>query len=146
MDSFRSAEVLVFPNVRAFDPARGLDAVVDVVIERGVISRVGQGAATPDILSSEHAQVVRGKNLLLVPAFVDLHAHLREPGQEYKEDIASGLAAAAAGGFAHVCVMPNTRPVNDTRSITEAMIAKAKAIGGPQLHPIGAITLGQRGT
>ncbi|MBK9259335.1 MAG: dihydroorotase [Polyangiaceae bacterium] len=146
IDSFRSAQVLVFSSVRAFDPARGLDAIVDVVIENGVISRVGQGAATPDILSSEHAHVIRGESLLLLPAFVDLHAHLREPGQEYKEDIASGLAAAAAGGFAHVCVMPNTRPVNDTRSITEAMIAKAKSIGGPQLHPIGAITIGQKGS
>jgi dihydroorotase len=144
--SIRTAEVLVFSGVRAFDPSQGLDAIVDVVVDNGVITRVGQGAATADILSSERTRIVRGEGLLLVPAFVDLHAHLREPGQEYKEDIASGLAAAAAGGFAHVCVMPNTRPINDTRSITEAMIAKAKSIGGPRLHPIGAITIGQKGT
>jgi dihydroorotase len=144
--SFRPAEVLVFSGVRAFDPTQKLDAIADVVVENGVITRVGQGAATADILSSERTRVVDGKGLLLLPAFVDLHAHLREPGQEYKEDIASGLAAAAAGGFAHVCVMPNTRPVNDTRSITEAMIAKAKSVGGPRLHPIGAITIGQKGT
>mgnify|MGYP000579578436 CR=1 FL=1 len=144
--SLRSPELLVFSAVRAFDPAQRLDALVDVVIENGIITRVGQGAATHEVRSSERAHVVSGEGLLLVPAFVDLHAHLREPGQEYKEDIASGLAAAAAGGFAHVCVMPNTRPVNDTRSITEAMIARARSVGGPSLHPIGAITLGQKGT
>jgi len=144
--SFRSTELLVISGVRAFDPAERLDEVVDVVIENGVIARMGKGAATADIRSSERAQIIPGEGLLLLPAFVDLHAHLREPGQEYKEDIASGLAAAAAGGFAHVCVMPNTRPVNDTRSITEAMVAKARSIGGPRLHPIGAITLGQKGS
>lgn len=144
--SLRTPELLVFSGVRAFDPTLQLDAVVDVVVENGVVTRVGQGAATQEVRSSERAHIVAGEGLLLLPAFVDLHAHLREPGQEYKEDIASGLAAAAAGGFAHVCVMPNTRPVNDTRSITEAMIAKARSIGGPCLHPIGAITLGQKGT
>jgi dihydroorotase len=76
---------------------------------------------------------------------VDLHAHLREPGQEYKEDIASGLAAAAAGGFTDVCAMPNTRPVNDTRAVTELLVHKARAIGGTRLHPIAAITMGQKG-
>ncbi|HMY19844.1 MAG TPA: amidohydrolase family protein, partial [Polyangium sp.] len=138
--SLRTPDLLVIAGVRAFDPAARLDDVVDVVIERGVITRVGQNAATQEICASENAKIIRGDGLLLTPAFIDLHAHLREPGQEYKEDIASGLAAAAAGGFAHVCVMPNTRPVNDTRSITEAMVAKARSIGGPQLHPIGAIT------
>ena len=144
MDSGTS--VLIFTGVRAFDPARELDGVVDVVIEGGVISRVGAGAATDELLRAERARVIEGRGRLLVPAFVDMHAHLREPGQEYKEDITSGLAAAAAGGFAHVCVMPNTRPVNDTRAITEAMIARARSIGGPSLHPIGAITMGQKGT
>src|SRR3954447_20270146 len=140
-----SPKLLVFIGVRAIDPARSLDAHVDVVVEDGTISRVGVGAASEDIRSSEHARVIDGRGLWLVPGFVDLHAHLREPGHEYKEDIASGLAAAAAGGFAHVCAMPNTRPVNDTRSITEAMVARARALGGPALHPIGAITKGQKG-
>jgi dihydroorotase len=144
--SLRTPDLLVIAGVRAFDPAARLDDVVDVVIERGVITRVGQNAATQEICASENAKIIRGDGLLLTPAFIDLHAHLREPGQEYKEDIASGLAAAAAGGFAHVCVMPNTRPVNDTRSVTEAMVAKARSIGGPQLHPIGAITIGQKGS
>ncbi|WP_437283133.1 dihydroorotase [Sorangium sp. So ce375] len=138
--------LLLFVGVRAVDPAQQLDDVIDVVVEDGVITRSGRGAATDDLRRADRAEIVQGDGLLLLPAFVDLHAHLREPGQEYKEDIASGLAAAAAGGFAHVCAMPNTRPVNDTRSITEAMIARARAIGGPALHPIGAITVGQKGS
>ncbi|WP_437961470.1 dihydroorotase [Sorangium sp. So ce119] len=137
--------LLLLVGVRAVDPAHQLDEVVDIVIEDGVITRVGRGAATDDLRRAARAEIIQGDGLLLLPAFVDLHAHLREPGQEYKEDIASGLAAAAAGGFAHVCAMPNTRPVNDTRSITEAMVARARAIGGPALHPIGAITIGQKG-
>lgn len=137
--------VLVIAGVRAVDPAASLDEVVDVVIERGAVTRVGRSAANDDIRRAEGARIIDGKGLLLVPAFVDLHAHMREPGQEYKEDIASGLAAAAAGGFAHVCAMPNTRPVNDSRAITEAMIARAREVGGPRLHPIGAITVGQKG-
>ena len=139
------AGILVFAGVRAIDPSRSLDALVDVVIEGGVVRRVGAGAATEEVRRSERARVIEGRGRMLLPAFVDLHAHLREPGQEYKEDIASGLAAAAAGGFAHVCVMPNTRPVNDSRALTEAMVARARAIGGPALHPIGAITKGQKG-
>lgn len=137
--------LLVFTGVRAIDPARDLDGVVDVVVERGVITRVGAGAATEEIRAAEGARVIEGRGRLLVPAFVDLHAHLREPGHEYKEDIRSGLAAAAAGGFAHVCAMPNTKPVNDTRAITEALVARARELGGPALHPIGAITKGQQG-
>ncbi|WP_437873590.1 dihydroorotase [Sorangium sp. So ce363] len=138
--------LLLFVGVRAVDPTQQLDDVIDVVVEDGVITRAGRGAATDELRRADRAEIIQGDGLLLLPAFVDLHAHLREPGQEYKEDIASGLAAAAAGGFAHVCAMPNTRPVNDTRSITEAMIARARAIGGPALHPIGAITMGQKGT
>lgn len=138
--------LLLLVGVRAVDPAQQLDDVVDVVVEDGVIRRVGRGAATDDLRRAATAEIIQGEGLLLLPAFVDLHAHLREPGQEYKEDIASGLAAAAAGGFAHVCAMPNTRPVNDNRSITEAMIARARALSGPALHPIGAITMGQKGT
>ncbi len=138
-------DLWVFTNVRAVDPSRSLDAVVDVVVERGNIIALGAGAATAEIKKSERARVVDGNGLWLLPAFVDLHAHLREPGQEYKEDIASGLAAAAAGGFAHVCAMPNTRPVNDTRAVTESMMMRAREANGTKLHPIGAITMGQRG-
>ncbi len=139
-----TTELLVLRDVRAVDPAVGLDGVVDIVVEKGRITRIGPGAGE-EPAKSEAAEVVRGQGLWALPAFVDLHAHLREPGEEYKEDIASGLRAAARGGFAHVCVMPNTKPVNDKRSITEAMIARAREVGGPRLHPIGAITMGQHG-
>jgi dihydroorotase len=137
-------DLCVFENVRAIDPATNLDAIVDVVVEHGRISRVGAGAGR-EPKQSERARVISGQGRWLVPAFVDLHAHLREPGHEYKEDIRSGLAAAAAGGYAHVCAMPNTRPVNDTRAVTEMMIKRATECGGPSLHPIGAITIGQQG-
>jgi dihydroorotase len=139
------ADLLIITGVRAVDPACALDAVVDLVLEGGRLSRLGRDAATPELLRSERARVIDGRGLWAFPAFVDLHAHLREPGQEYKEDIRSGLAAAAAGGFAHVCAMPNTRPVNDSRAITEALVARAREVGGPALHPIGAITMGQKG-
>jgi len=139
-----AAEILVFRNVRAVDPGSGLDDVVDVVVERGRIARVGRAAGDEPARASG-ARVVERAGAWLLPGLVDLHAHVREPGQEYKEDIRSGLAAAAAGGFTDVCAMPNTRPVNDTRAITEMIVAKARSLGGARLHPIAAITVGQRG-
>ncbi|HEY3493104.1 MAG TPA: dihydroorotase [Polyangiaceae bacterium] len=137
-------ELLVVCGARAVDPRAGLDAVVDIVIERGRITRLGPDAAK-EARRAERARVIDGAGLWVLPAFVDLHAHLREPGQEYKEDIASGLSAAAAGGYAHVCAMPNTQPVNDTRAVTEMMVHRAAEHGGPTLHPIAAITKGQHG-
>lgn len=137
-------QLLVIRGVRAIDPTHALDAVVDVTIEGGIITRLGPGAARA-VLGAETARVVDAAGLWALPAFVDLHAHLREPGQEYKEEIATGLNAAAAGGYAHVCVMPNTRPVNDTRAVTELMLRRAEEHGGAELHPIAAITLGQKG-
>ena len=139
-----SSDLLVFRAVRAIDPASGLDAVVDVVVDRGLVARIGPGVAE-EAARSERARVIEGQGRWLLPAFADLHAHLREPGHEYKEDIATGLRAAAAGGYAHVCVMPNTRPVNDTRAVTELMLRRASEVNGPSLHPIAAITVGQKG-
>jgi dihydroorotase len=138
------SDALVLRRVRAIDPSRGLDAEVDVVVERGVITRVGANAAK-GFTAGEHVRIIDGAGSWLLPGLIDLHAHLREPGQEYKEDIASGLRAAAAGGFTDVCAMPNTRPVNDTRAITEMIVGKGRACGGPRLHAIAAITLGQNG-
>ncbi|MBC7174379.1 MAG: dihydroorotase, partial [Polyangiaceae bacterium] len=111
--------------------------------EAGKIVRVGHGAA--EGFSGEKVRIVDAKGLWVAPGFVDLHVHFREPGQEYKEDIATGLAAAAAGGFTTVCPMANTNPVNDTRSITDVMIQRAREVGGPRLLPIAAITKGQKG-
>lgn len=137
-------DLLVIRAVRAIDPALGLDGEVDVVVERGRLLLIGRDAGAA-AAQSEHARVIDGRGHWLLPAFVDLHAHFREPGQEYKEDIRSGLAAAAAGGYAHVCAMPNTSPVNDTRAVTELMRARAAECGGPGLHPIAAITVGLKG-
>ena len=139
-------EALVFRRVRALDPAGALDALVDVVIEGGRITRVGLDAASDMVgASPDRVRVVERPGAWLLPGLVDLHAHLREPGGEGKEDVASGLRAAAAGGFVDVCCMPNTRPVNDSRVVTEMLVAKARALGGVRLHPIGAITVGQKG-
>jgi dihydroorotase len=137
-------EVFVFRRVRAIDPARTLDAEVDVVVERGRITRVGRDAAR-DIPAGERVRIVESAGAWLLPGLIDLHAHLREPGFEWKEDLESGLRAAAAGGFVDVCCMPNTRPVNDSRVVTEMLVAKARALASVRLHPIGAITVGQRG-
>ncbi len=140
--------MLVLRNGRVLDPSRGLDEEADVVIEDGRIARVGRGAG--EGLTGERVEVRDVKGCWVVPGLVDLHVHFREPGQEYKEDITSGLRAAAAGGFTQVCAMPNTKPVNDNRAITEAMVARAASANtaarrAPRLHPFGAITKGLEG-
>lgn len=136
--------LLILKGGRVLDPSTGLDDTADVVVEAGRIKSVGRDAGA-GFSSNESIRVVNVNGAWVCPGFIDLHVHLREPGQEYKEDIASGLSAAAAGGFAAVCPMPNTRPVNDNRSITEMMMARAEQHGGTRLLPFGAVTKGQRG-
>jgi dihydroorotase len=135
--------MLVLRGGRVIDPSRGFDGIADVVIEGGRVLKVGPSAA--DGIEGERVRVVDASGRWVVPGFVDMHVHFREPGYEYKEDIASGLRAAAAGGYTSVCAMPNTKPINDTRAITEMMMARAHAAGGPHLYPIGAATLGSEG-
>ena len=135
--------MLVLHGGRVFDPRTGLDEIADVVIEAGRITRIGRGAG--DGLEGEAVERRDASGQWVAPGFVDLHVHLREPGQEYKEDLASGLRAAVAGGFTTVCPMPNTLPVNDTRAITEFMVAKAQSLGLARLLPFGAITRGLQG-
>ncbi len=118
--------------------------MVDVVVEGGRITRVGPDAGDA-FLRGGRVRTIDRTGAWLLPGLIDLHTHLREPGEEYKEDLASGLSAAAAGGFVGVCAMPNTRPVNDTRAVTEMLVHKARALGGTRLHPIAAITVGQKG-
>lgn len=136
--------MLVLRGGRVLDPSTGHDGVADVVIENGRVLRVGAGAGAA--LSGEGVRVVDVAGRWVLPGLVDLHVHLREPGHEYKEDIASGLAAAAAGGFTTVCAMPNTRPVNDNRALTEQILARAADVGGARLRPFGAVTLGSEGS
>src|SRR5688500_9027146 len=135
--------MLVLRGGRVIDPKHGRDEEADVVVEAGRITRVGRDAGRG--LEAERVEMIDCAGRWITPGFVDLHVHLREPGQEYKEDIASGLAAAAAGGYTTVCPMPNTRPVNDTRAITEMMIARGREVGGTRLLPFGAITKGSAG-
>lgn len=136
---------IVLRGGRVIDPATGLDGIADVVIEGGRIARVGPQAGAEARAEERDTRIVDCAGRWVTPGFVDLHTHLREPGEEYKEDIASGTRAAAAGGFTTVCAMPNTRPVNDNRAIAEMIVARARALGVVRVHPIGAITRGQLG-
>ncbi len=125
---------------RVIDPARNLDIEADVLIQDGRITRIERG-----IVPGAGVRVVAVKGLWVVPGFIDLHTHLREPGQEYKEDIATGTAAAAAGGFTALCAMPNTKPPNDNRAVTELIVRRAREVGSVRVYPIGAVTMGQKG-
>jgi len=130
---------LLLKGGRVVDPEQRLDAARDVLIEDGVVARVGTK------LSARGAEVVSVKGRIVCPGFIDLHVHLREPGREDKETIATGTRAAAAGGFTAVCAMPNTDPVNDNSGITRFIVDKARSEGAVRVYPIGAITRGSRG-
>ncbi len=127
---------------RVIDPARNLDSEGDLLIEKGVVARFGAGIAA-GLPASTRVLDVRGS--WVVPGLIDLHTHLREPGQEYKEDIATGTRAAAAGGFTAVCAMPNTVPPNDTRAVTELILRRAAEVGVVRVYPVGAISKGLKG-
>ena len=122
------------------DPLEGLDAPGDVLVRDGRIERVG--AALPE---GPGVEVVDLGGMLLTPGLVDPHVHLREPGQEEKETIATGTAAAAAGGFVAVCAMPNTAPVVDSPELVRLVVELAAAAGPVRVHPIAAATVGSRG-
>lgn len=131
---------LVVRGGRVVDPTSGRDAVGDLLLADGVVAEVGEK------LSAGDAEVLDASGLLVLPGFVDLHAHLREPGREYAETIASGAAAAAAGGFTAVCAMPNTEPANDGRSVTAFVAARGREAGQARVYPIGTLTRGRKGT
>src|ERR1041385_7716727 len=131
---------LLLKNGRLVDPLTGRDETVDLLIQKGLIEKIGARL--------NGSKGVEERNLggaLILPGFIDLHVHLREPGYEYKETIESGTAAAAAGGFTSVCCMPNTHPVNDNQAITEFILDQARAAGHARVFPIGAITKGSEG-
>jgi dihydroorotase len=130
---------LLLKGGRVIDPVQGLDATLDVLITEGTIAEVAPRIAP------RGAPVLGLKGFVVCPGFIDIHTHLREPGREDKETIATGTRAAAAGGFTAVCAMPNTDPVNDTAGITRAIVEKARAEGAVRVYPIGAITRGQKG-
>ena len=131
---------LLIRNGRVVDPANGLDAPGDVLIQAGRVARVG-----PRLEAPAGTETIDAGGRVVAPGFIDIHVHLREPGQEYKETIASGTRAAAAGGFAAVACMANTQPVNDTRAVTDYVLAEARARGVVRVYPIGAVTRGLGG-
>jgi dihydroorotase len=133
-------KTLVLKGGRVIDPANGMDGVHDVVITDGRIERVAAPAP-----ASKGAEVVDVSGKVVCPGFIDIHVHLREPGFEYKETVATGTRAAAAGGFTAIACMANTHPVNDNRSITDYILAKAKSEGVVRVYPIGAVTRGLEG-
>jgi len=130
---------VVIRHGRVIDPGR-INGQADVLIQDGTIAQVGKGLAVPP-----GATVMDASGKWVLPGFVDLHVHLREPGFEYKETIQTGTSAAVAGGFTSVCCMPNTSPVNDNQSVTEFILDKARAAGLAHVFPIGAITKGSEG-
>ena len=133
-------ENLLIRGGRVIDPANGIDAVLDVRIEDGRIAAVAPG------LSADGARVIEAAGRVVAPGFIDLHCHLRDPGQEYKEDIVSGTRAAARGGFTGVCCMPNTHPVNDCAAVTRYILEKAQTKGsGVHVYPVGAVSKGLEG-
>ena len=131
---------LLIRGGRVIDPAGSVDAVQDVLIEDGKIARVGARLAVP-----AGAAVIDAAGTWVCPGFIDMHVHLREPGHEYKETVATGTRAAAAGGFTAVCCMANTQPVNDNRAVTDYIRGKAESEGVVRVYPIGAVTRGLEG-
>ncbi|MCL2376516.1 MAG: dihydroorotase [Defluviitaleaceae bacterium] len=130
---------ILIKNGRVIDPANNFDDVADVLVEDGKIAAAGSFETPQD------CETIDATGCWVTPGLIDLHVHFREPGQTHKEDIASGSAAAALGGFTTVCTMPNTNPVGDSVDWVRHQIARAKEIGLVDILPIAAITMGQKG-
>jgi dihydroorotase len=130
---------LLLKNGRVVDPSSGTDAKLDLLIDKGKIVDIKAR------ITSKGAKVIDASRLIVAPGFIDMHVHLREPGQEDKETIATGAAAAAKGGFTSIACMPNTDPVNDNRGLTEYILSEAKKRAVVNVFPIASITRGQRG-
>src|SRR6187401_3724097 len=125
---------------RVVDPRNGVDGAYDVLIDGDRIARVGR-----DIPADGATVVEIPAGLVVCPGLIDMHVHLREPGQEHKETVATGVASAVAGGFTAVACMPNTRPVNDNAGVTKLILQKAAEAGLARVYPIGAVSRGQQG-
>jgi dihydroorotase len=125
---------------RVVDPSQKLDAAVDVLLAEGVVARIGEALEAP-----EGAETIDAAGRVVVPGLVDVHVHLREPGQEHKETIRTGARAAAAGGFTTVVAMPNTDPPIDDPASVGFVLAAGQRAGGARVYPTGCITVGQQG-
>ena len=126
---------------RVIDPSRGTDGVADVLLRDGRVAAVGRN------ILADHAEVelIDAARMVVAPGLIDLHVHLREPGQEDVETVATGAMAAAAGGFTAVCAMPNTDPVTDNQAAVGFIVRQAERARKARVYPIGAVSLGQRG-
>ncbi len=132
---------LLIANGYVVDPTQNVNGGRDILIEDGrVVELLKSGGDAP-----EGSEVFDATGLIVAPGFIDLHTHLREPGQEYKETIASGAAAAVAGGFTSVCAMPNTDPINDNPAVTSFIVEQSQTAGLANVFPVGAITKGSKG-
>jgi dihydroorotase len=131
--------MLLIKNGRVLDPATRTDAALDLLLDGERIWKTGAN------LSAEGAEVFDASGMIVAPGFIDLHCHLREPGQEMSETIETGARAAARGGFTAVCCMPNTQPVNDNASVTRGIVERAAAAGSVRVWPIGAASVGSKG-
>jgi dihydroorotase len=128
---------------RVVDPASGLDGRFDVLIDGDRIAQVGSDL--PVSLAEGGEVLELGAGLVVCPGFIDMHVHLREPGQEHKETVATGVLSAVTGGFTAVACMPNTRPVNDNAGVTQLILQKAREANLARVYPIGAVSRGQKG-
>ncbi|MGH9685057.1 MAG: dihydroorotase [Candidatus Acidiferrales bacterium] len=131
--------MLLIKNGRVMDPASGKDAALDLLLDGALISKIGAK------LSANGAEIFDASGLIVAPGFIDLHCHLREPGQEMSETIETGTRSAGRGGFTAVCCMPNTQPVNDSASVTRGIVERAAAAGSVHVWPIGAASVGSKG-
>ncbi len=131
---------ILLRGTRVIDPGSGRDEVADLLLEAGVVKAKGRGLGVPD-----DAEVLDAKGLVAAPGLVDLHVHLREPGREDVETIASGARAAVAGGFTSVCAMPNTDPVTDNQAAVGFIVRQGGLAGCARVYPIGAVSVGQKG-
>ena len=131
---------LLIKNGRVIDPSQNIDDTLDVLVENGLVKKIGAGLSAP-----AGTETIDATGTYVVPGLIDMHVHLRDPGLEYKEDIVSGTKAAVAGGFTSICCMPNTKPVIDNKAIVSYIINKAKAEGFCNVFPVGSITYGLSG-
>ena len=131
---------MLLKNVHLVDPASGRNGRFDLLVEAGRLARVGR-----DLPADGVPVVELPTSLVVTPGLIDMHVHLREPGQEHKETIATGTAAAVAGGFTAVACMPNTEPVNDHSAVTEFIVKRAAEAGLARVYPIGAVSMGSKG-
>jgi len=136
---------LLIKNGRVIDPVNNVDDILDILIEDGVIREVGKDLSVGSANPNDGLRIIDATNLVVMPGLVDMHVHLRDPGQEYKEDIASGTYAAVCGGVTSVVCMPNTSPVADNKTVIEYIKSKAEKVGHCNVFPTGTITKGLGG-